>query len=151
MCLSSCFSSFPSTNYCCFLTRCCTWLNCPDYPLVTDFLITYHPRHLIECQNIHHFFLLLHFLLFHLQILSISQIIEEIETFLLYLPFICLKLSVLGFRNNYFFKWIPGFAADAFGVNRIDIKPLLTNGLSALFINGKPVFNNGLYKTYCFK
>ena len=41
------------------------------------------------------------------------------------------------------FLCIPVSAADAAAVNPKGIKTLLTNGLTAFFINGNPAFSNG--------
>ena len=43
------------------------------------------------------------------------------------------------------FFWIDASVADAVVVNSKDTKTLLPNGVSTLFINGKPAVINGLY------
>ena len=44
-----------------------------------------------------------------------------------------------------FFLCIPASTADAAAVNSNGIKTLLANDLITFFINGNPVFSNGLY------
>ena len=59
-----------------------------------------------------------------------------------------LKLLKLFFQNKVFSS-IPTSAADAAAVNPGDIKTILANGLITFFINGNPVFNNGVCHEVC--
>ena len=58
-----------------------------------------------------------------------------------------LKLLILFYLiHNFFFFWIAASAADIPADNSNEIKTLLANGGSTLFINGKPSVINGLIK-----